>query len=172
LQGGNQLTRNELAALLHKSDLVAAGEFRMGYILMQAELDGVICSGPRGGKQFTYALLDERVSNSKSLGRDKALAELACRYFVTRGPATVHDFAKWSGLKVADAQAGLEAVSTQLQCEVVPALCRRVEHVFRLLHAGQLSAAVDSAGEEGSEGGEEFLDVFSLLRQPDEPLPG
>jgi hypothetical protein len=119
LQGGNQLDRDELAALLRKSGLATDGEFRMGYILMQAELEGVICSGPRRGKQFTYALLDERVSNSKALDRDEALAELARRYFVTRGPATVHDFAKWSGLTLADARTGLEATSTQLQCEVV-----------------------------------------------------
>jgi hypothetical protein len=119
LQGGNQLTRDELAALLRKSGLATDGEFRMSYILMRAELDGVICSGPRRGKQFTYALLDERVSNSKALGRDEALAELARRYFESRGPATVHDFAKWSGLTLADARTGLEATGTQLQCEIV-----------------------------------------------------
>jgi hypothetical protein len=119
LQGGNQLTRVELAALLRKSGLATDGELRMGYILMQAELDGVICSGPRRGKQFTYALLDERVSNSRELDRGAALAELARRFFRTRGPATVHDFAKWSGLTLADARSGLEATSSQLQCEVV-----------------------------------------------------
>jgi hypothetical protein len=119
LQGGNQLTRDELRALLRKTGLATDGEFRMGYILMRAELDGVICSGPRRGKQFTYALLDERVSNCKVLERDEALAELARRYFVTRGPATVHDFAKWSGLTLADARIGLEATTTQLQFEVV-----------------------------------------------------
>jgi hypothetical protein len=119
LLGGNQLTRDELAALLHKSGLAAEGGIRMGYILMQAELEGILCSGPRRGKQFTYALLEERVSNSRSLDRDEALAELACRYFVSRGPATLHDFAKWSGLTLADARTGLEAASTRLQCEVV-----------------------------------------------------
>jgi hypothetical protein len=119
LQCGNQLTRDELAALLRKSGLATDGGLRMGYILMQAELEGIVCSGPRRGKQITYALLDERVSNSRSLDRHEALAELACRYFVTRGPATVHDFAKWSGLTLADARAGLEAASSQLQSEVV-----------------------------------------------------
>jgi hypothetical protein len=119
LQGGNQLTRDELAALLRKSGLATGGGLRMGYILMRAELEGVICSGPRRGKQFTYALLEERVPNSRALDRDEALAELARRYFVTRGPATVHDFAKWSGLTLADARAGLEATSTQLRREVV-----------------------------------------------------
>jgi hypothetical protein len=119
LQGGNQLTRAELGTLLQKSGLATDSGLRMGYILMRAELDGIICSGPRRGKQFTYALLDERVSNSKALAREEALVELGRRYFVTRGPATVHDFAKWSGLTLADARTGLEAVSAQLECEVV-----------------------------------------------------
>src|SRR5262249_39902595 len=52
LQGGNHLTRDELAALLHKSGPVTDSGLRMAYILMQAELEGIICSGPRRGKQF------------------------------------------------------------------------------------------------------------------------
>jgi hypothetical protein len=49
----------------------------------------------------------------------KLLAELAGRYFVSRGPATVHDFAKWSGLTITDARSGLEAVKARLQQELV-----------------------------------------------------
>ena len=33
--------------------------------MMHAELEAVICSGPRRGKQFTYALLDERAPATK-----------------------------------------------------------------------------------------------------------
>jgi hypothetical protein len=50
--------------------------------------------------------------------RDEALAELARRYFTSRGPATVQDFAKWSGLTMADARQGLEAVRAALRHEV------------------------------------------------------
>ena len=49
---------------------------------MRAELDAVICSGPRQGKQFTYALLEERVPRAKTLGRDQARAELTRRFFL------------------------------------------------------------------------------------------
>jgi hypothetical protein len=119
LQGGNQLTRDELRPLLRKAGIATDGEFRTSYLLMQAELDGIICSGVRSGKQFTYALLDECVPNAKTLGRDEALAELARRFFMSRGPATAQDFAKWSGLTLADARTGLEATSTHLQHEVV-----------------------------------------------------
>ncbi len=59
---------------------------------MAAELDGIICSGPRRGKQFTYALLDERVPNARPMDREEALAELSGRYFTSRGPATIRIF--------------------------------------------------------------------------------
>jgi hypothetical protein len=88
-------------------------------MLMRAELDGVVCSGARRGKQFTYALLSERAPQARHLGREHALAELAGRFFLSRGPATVHDFARWSGLTVADARAGLETVRGQLHHEQV-----------------------------------------------------
>src|SRR5262245_12244725 len=91
----------------------------MSYLLMNAELEGLVCSGPRRGKQFTYALLDETVPSSETFDRREALVELAERYFVSRGPATVNDFAKWSGLTVSDARGGLEGVQSELVHEVI-----------------------------------------------------
>ena len=85
---------------------------------MNAELDGIICSGARQGKQFTYALLDERVKHEKSLKKDEALAELTTRYFNSRSPATVKDFATWSGLTVTDCKQGIEMIKPLLQKEV------------------------------------------------------
>lgn len=96
LHGGRQLTRDELRGVLQKAGIATDGGLRLGYLLMRAELDGMVCSGARRGKQFTYALLDERAPHAKTLGREEALAELAQRYFVSRGPATVQDFAKRS----------------------------------------------------------------------------
>src|SRR5215212_3622871 len=119
LQGGNQLTRDEVRSVLAQAGIATAGELRMSYILMRAELDGVICSGARRGKQFTYALLSERAPQARQLEREHALAELASRFFLSRGPATVHDFARWSGLTVADAKAGLEAIKSQLLLEQI-----------------------------------------------------
>jgi len=114
LEGGRQLTRDELRAVLARARIDTGGQ-RMAYILMHAELDAVICSGPRRGKQFTYALLEERAPRARRLSRADALAELARRYFHSRGPATVQDFAKWSGMTVADARAGAEAAAPRLR---------------------------------------------------------
>lgn len=123
LRDGAQLTRQELKTVLERAGVVAgigvAGVQRLAHLTMQAELDAVICSGARRGKQFTYALFDERVPASRALHRDEALAELTRRYFVSRGPAQVHDFAWWSGLPVADVRAGLAMVGSDLAQEVI-----------------------------------------------------
>jgi hypothetical protein len=80
----------------------------LAHIAMYAELEGVICSGPRRGNQLTYALLADRAPGNQRLSREQALAELTLRFFRSHGPATVRDFVWWSGLKTTDARRGLE----------------------------------------------------------------
>jgi hypothetical protein len=108
LRGGQCRTRRELAALLTEHGIDPSGQ-RLAYLLMHAELEMVICSGPLRGKQSTYALFDVRVPRSPERTREDALAELARRYLGSHGPATEHDFAWWSGLTVADARTGFHA---------------------------------------------------------------
>ncbi|MEO8287776.1 MAG: winged helix DNA-binding domain-containing protein [Chloroflexota bacterium] len=119
LEGGKYLTRTELASALKQAGIDTQELLRVGLMIMHAELEGVICSGPRRGKQFTYALLEERAPTAIKLGRNEALGELSRRYFVAHGPATVQDYKWWSGLSAADAKAGLEMVRPQLMSEVV-----------------------------------------------------
>jgi len=116
LKGGAHLTRDELAAALKKAGIDALG-VRLGLLVMHEELDGIICSGPRRGKQFTYALLDERVPAAPALSRDEALTALTVRYFTSHGPATVRDFVWWSGLTVKDARSGIEMAGKALSQE-------------------------------------------------------
>jgi len=118
LQGGKQLMREELRTVLQQASIATDDLLRCSLIIMRAELDGIICSGARRGKQFTYALLDERAPHAKPLERDAALAELARRYYTSHGPATLKDFVWWSGLTTADARSGLETVKAQLIHEV------------------------------------------------------
>jgi Protein of unknown function (DUF1006). len=114
LAGGKQLTRAELADALRRAGVEISEGVHLSLLVMRAELDGVICSGARRGKQFTYALLDERVPPAPSLSREEARAELVRRYFTSHGPATLRDFAWWSGLTLADARAGVAAVGDRL----------------------------------------------------------
>ena len=110
------LTRSELVQALERAGIPTDGQ-RIPHILMNAELEQVICSGPRNGRQHTYMLLDERVPATKPRGREEALALLALRYFRSHGPATAHDFAWWSGLTVADAREGAALNADSLTTE-------------------------------------------------------
>lgn len=114
LQDGNHQTRSDLATFLAEEGITAEG-LRLNYIMMDAELEGVICSGSMRGKQQTYALLDERAPNARRLQRDEALAELARRFFIGHGPATIGEYVRWSGLTVADAKRGLDLVKSELE---------------------------------------------------------
>jgi hypothetical protein len=114
LDGGKHLTRAELSAVIERAGIPVTSSQKLTRLVMMAELDAVICSGPRRGKQLTYALFDERVPRTAALERDEALLTLIRRYFATRGPATLHDFAWWSGLTVSDAKRGVEMAGKEL----------------------------------------------------------
>ena len=113
LSGGQQLTRDELGRELDGGSRMAGD--RLASFMMQAELDGLICSGAMRGKQHTYALLEERVAPGPLLARDEALAELARRYVSGHGPASAADLAWWSGLTQTDAKRGFEAAGAHLE---------------------------------------------------------
>ena len=118
LEGGNCLTRGELGERLERAGISTEGQ-RLPHQLMHAELEGLICSGPRNGKQQTYALLEERVPEAEPIDPQAALAELARRYFESHGPATPQDFAWWSGLTVGDARTGAKLNGDALVTEEV-----------------------------------------------------
>jgi hypothetical protein len=115
---GPFLTRADLRTALAAARIKAAGP-RLAYLVMHAELEGLICSGPRAGRQFTYALLEARAPDATVIGRGAALAELSRRYFTSRGPATAQDFACWSGLTLSDARAGIESLGSGFEREAI-----------------------------------------------------
>jgi hypothetical protein len=114
LAGGRHLTKPELTAVMQAAGL-PTDDLRDGFAIMHAELEGLICSGPRRGRTHTYALLEERVPAAASRTRNEALAELSRRYFRSHGPAQPRDFAWWSGLTIADAKAGLAMLGADVE---------------------------------------------------------
>jgi hypothetical protein len=113
--GDGPQTRRELAARLAAGGLPAAG-FAPAYLIMAAELEGLICSGPMRGRQHTYVLLADRVDDLEAGPRDAAaLEELVVRYFSGHGPATVRDFAAWSGMTLTDTRAAIDAAGGRLE---------------------------------------------------------
>jgi Winged helix DNA-binding domain len=118
LAGGRHLTRPELGEVLSAGRISPESQ-RLPHLLLRAELDALIASGPRRGKQFTYALLEERVPKGRALDRAEAVAELTLRYFRSHGPAQIQDFVWWSGLRVADARAGIAIAGRALEHRAV-----------------------------------------------------
>ena len=119
LADGEPRTRKDVLAALAAAGLPAAG-LAGAYAVMNAELDGLVVSGPRIGKQQSYQLVDARVPPAPpaeaALAADPqaALAELTHRFFASHGPATVKDLRAWASLTVADVRRGLELVGDRL----------------------------------------------------------
>ena len=116
LEGGCHLTRAELAKVLRRARIAVTGQ-PLAHLVMDVELDAAICSGPRRGAESTYALTSERAPNARVLSRDEALAELSGRYFQSHSPATIKDFAWWSGLTMKDARAGVAMAKVEVLSE-------------------------------------------------------
>jgi DNA glycosylase AlkZ-like len=155
LQGGRYLTRAELGQALAAGGLTGE-RLGLAYIVMNAELEGVICSGPMRGAQQTYALLDERAPLSAAADALRASAnrapphgggasggvlssasdndgggfqarcassaktgdatDLARRFFLGHGPASIQDLARWSSLTISQCRDALEAIRDRLDC--------------------------------------------------------
>ncbi len=118
LSGGNQFSREELSVELQKAGIITTGQ-RLVHILQRASLEQLICFGARRGKEYTFTLLDEKVPATATKPREEALLELARRYFTSRGPASLQDFAWWSGLSQSDARIGIGGAGSLLQEEIV-----------------------------------------------------
>ena len=118
LSGGKHLTRELLLAELKKAK-IAVDENRASHLLARGELDGILCSGATQNGKQTYALLEERAPQTRILTREESLAKLAHYYFSSRGPATIQDFAWWSGLSLTEARQGLEMTKADFISETI-----------------------------------------------------
>jgi hypothetical protein len=118
LADGQPQTRGALYAALEQGGQSTSAQ-RSLHVLGRLAQEGIICQGPRIGKQPSFVLLDAWVPNSAELSREQALGELGLRYFRGHGPATVHDLAWWSGLTLKDAQAALALAKPSLQQESI-----------------------------------------------------
>jgi hypothetical protein len=85
------------------------------HVLMRASLLGLAVRGPMVGSQHAYALVRDWLGEPKPVDRDAALAELARRYLAGHGPASDRDLARWAGLPLRAARAGLSAVASELR---------------------------------------------------------
>jgi hypothetical protein len=118
LAGGEALTRAELSSVLVAAGIRPDGQ-RLPHLLLCAELDGLVTSGPRRGKQFTWMLLEARAPRAETFDRAEAAGDLVRRYFRSHGPAQLQDFTWWSGLTAAESRAGIELAAADLASEEI-----------------------------------------------------
>lgn len=118
LEGGRHLTREVLSAALERNGIPMSRE-RNYHVFWRLAQEQVICFGARSGKQQTFTLLDEWIPSGRSFDGEAALAEIAVRYFRSHGPATLQDFAWWSGLRAADARSAVDLAARELASETI-----------------------------------------------------
>lgn len=114
LEGGHQLMRDQIGQVLEREGIDVSGQ-RLPYLMMDCELEAIICSGARAGKHHTYALVDERVPRVRPPDRQESVVGLTRRYLAGHGPASIHDLSWWSSVTVADLKRALDALGPDVE---------------------------------------------------------
>jgi len=108
----NELTKEDIMACLSRHHIVVSNLLAT-QIIIRAELEMLLCNGEEKG---TYALFEKRVPAAAKISKEEAITKLAYLYFNSRGPATLKDFAWWSGLNISDAKTGIAGLGKTLEC--------------------------------------------------------
>ncbi len=111
-----QLTYKEIGGILAKSGITELKKTEVQrHITRRAGRRGIICFSGYVGNQPAFRLLERMVPKANSYNRESSLAKFARVYFESHGPATLKDFAWWSGLKMSDARVGIYAIKSNLR---------------------------------------------------------
>jgi hypothetical protein len=114
LAADGPLTRVQLRERIAVAGVRSEGQ-ALVHLLMLATLRGLTVRGPMIGSEQAYALVEDWLDAPQKVDRDHALAELARRYLEGHAPADDRDLARWSGLPLRDARAGLRAIASELR---------------------------------------------------------
>jgi Winged helix DNA-binding domain len=107
------LTRAQLRGRIAVAGIQTEGQ-ALVHLLMLASLRGVSVRGPMAGREQAFALVRDWLGPQQPPDRERSLAELARRYLAGHGPAGERDLARWSGLRLSDARAGLAAIAPEI----------------------------------------------------------
>ena len=113
LEKNRTALKSDFAAALEDRGM-AMPDQRLSYNIRLAEYSGLICSGDLLPLKKSYALVAEKLPQAGALPREDSLALLARKYFRSHGPATLQDFAWWSGLGLNACSAGITALGPEL----------------------------------------------------------
>jgi hypothetical protein len=107
------LRRAELRERVAAVGVRAEGQ-ALVHLLFLATLQGSIVRGPVVGTEQAFVRRDDWLDPAPKVDLDVAIAELARRYLIGHAPATDRDLAKWAGITLATARAGLRAIGDEL----------------------------------------------------------
>jgi len=106
----DNLTKEGIMSHLSKKQ-ITVGNLLATLIIIRAELEMLLCNGEKKG---TYALFEKRVPIAGKISKPEAITKLTQLYFKSRGPATLKDFAWWSGLSIGDSKIGIAELGKRL----------------------------------------------------------
>ncbi|MGL5894762.1 MAG: winged helix DNA-binding domain-containing protein [Bacteroidales bacterium] len=110
------MTKESLANSLAQRKL-QMDDHRLSYHIRMAELNGLLVSGDLHPSKATYSLASHKIKQPITIERDEALALLTTKYFQSRCPATLEDYAWWSGLNISDCKKGIQLLGDKLHIE-------------------------------------------------------
>lgn len=108
------LTRADIGERLRRRGIMWKGAQAMAYLVWLANLTGHAVIGPPRGAKETMVLTRDWLPKASGKGPKDPAAELARRYLIGYGPATLQDFVWWSGLRVGAARAAFAAIADEL----------------------------------------------------------
>jgi hypothetical protein len=106
-------TRAELRAALDAAGVPTAGQ-ALVHLLFLASLRSDLVRGPLRGKEHCFVSASAWLGPQEEVDHDEALVRLARRYLAGHGPADDRDLARWAGIPLRDARAGLAALGDEV----------------------------------------------------------
>jgi len=107
------MTKAEIAEVLSAKGTPMEGQASI-HLIRLAALQGWVCYGPPLGKKDTFVLIEDWLGKRIEMSGKKGIEKLARRYLTAFAPATVEDFASWSGLSIRDCRMAWENIGDSL----------------------------------------------------------
>ncbi len=118
LETQEEISHGEIQTQLAEQYDIKANGIKLQLLLMDAELDQLICNGSDMANQQTYTLFDKKVPVGTSLSRQEAIEKLVLIFFSGHGPATIQDCSRWTGLTISEIKNGLKDIQERAVAEL------------------------------------------------------
>lgn len=119
LEGNKHLTKEEITANLASKDIIIDDINVLNQVINYAEMEGLVVNGSIRGKQQTFTLLEELAPRKETICKEEALERLARKFFTSHTPATIQDFAWWSGLSLTECKQAVELIKHDFVSEKI-----------------------------------------------------